>query len=154
MVVKSQNMKNIQNSWLLFLLLLVVVSCKKSNTQDTPTDTTVPAINLVDPTPGKTVLLGAALHLQMELSDNVALKSYKVEISKSLKGLETADWAFTQTWTIPAAPKTFSVNHNEITVPLTVTGKQTTTGNYDLTVTCFDTSNNQTSKTLTIVLSK
>jgi hypothetical protein len=94
------------------------------------------------------------MHLQMDLSDNVELKSYKVVISKSLKGLETSDWAFSQTWTIPAGKKTFAVNHNEILVPLTVTGKQTTVGNYDITITCLDTSNNEASKTLTVVLTK
>jgi hypothetical protein len=137
------------------ILLLITVSCKKNSTQDTPTpDTTVPTISLVDPTPGKILVLGTTLHLQMDLSDNVELKSYKVVISKSLKGLETSDWAFSQTWTIPAGKKTFAVNHNEILVPLTVTGKQTTVGNYDITITCLDTSNNEASKTLTVVLTK
>jgi hypothetical protein len=137
------------------ILLLITVSCKKNSTQDTPTpDTTVPTISLTDPTLGKTLTLGVAMHLQIDLSDNVELKSYKVVISKSLKGLETSDWAFSQTWTIPAGKKTFAVNHNEILVPLTVTGKQTTVGNYDITITCLDTSNNEASKTLTVVLTK
>lgn len=138
-------------------LLLIVVSCKKNSGTDTPVpvpDTTPPTINLVDPVPGKSFVLGSPLHLQMDLSDNVELKLYKVTIGKGLKGLETADWAFSQIWTIPSGKKSFAVNHNEITVPLTVTGKQTTTGNYDIIITCLDTSNNETSKSLTIVLTK
>ena len=141
------------------MLLFVVLACKKSGTTDTPPvvvpDTTVPVIALTDPTAGKSVILGAALHLQMDLSDNVELKSYKVVITKSLKGVSTSDWAYTNTWSIAAGKKTMAVNHNEIVVPLTgAGGNQTTTGNYDVTITCLDTSNNEASKTLSIALTK
>lgn len=146
--------------WLITLLLLFsLFACKKSGTTDTPPvvvpDTTPPVITLTDPTAGKSVVLGAVLHLQMDLSDNVELRSYKVVITKSLKGVTYSDWAFSNTWTIPAGKKTLAVNHNEITVPLTgAGGNQTTTGNYDMTITCLDTSNNESSKTLTIALTK
>lgn len=146
--------------WLIPLMLLFVVfACKKSGTTETPpvvvADTTVPVITLTDPTPGKSYILGAALHLQMDLSDNVELKSYKVVITKSLKGVTYTDWAYTNTWTIPAGKKTLAVNHNEITIPLTGSGgNQTTTGNYDMTITCLDASNNESSKTLAIALTK
>ena len=139
------------------LLLFFVLACKKNSTTEQPVptpDTTVPAISLVDPVAGKNYILGAALHLQMDLSDNVELKSYKITITKSSKGLQTSDWAYDVTTTIPSGKKTLSVNNSDITVPLTVTGNQTTTGNYDLTVTCYDTSSNQTAVTLTISLSK
>ena len=140
------------------MLLMISLSCKKNSTAEPPAptpDTTVPSIVLTDPTPGKTLVLGTALHLQMDLSDNVELKSYKVTIAKSLKGLVTSDWAYSSgTITIAAGKKTLAVNNNDITVPLTVTGNQTTTGNYEMVITCLDTSNNETSKTLTIVLTK
>jgi hypothetical protein len=143
--------------WFLVAILLVFsFACKKSGTvTPVPTpDTTVPTISLVDPTPGKSYILGSPLHLQMDLNDNVELKSYKVTIAKSSKGLQTSDWGFSQTWTIAAGKKTFTVNNSDIIVPLTVTGNQTTTGNYDFTVTCWDTSGNQASTTLTIALTK
>lgn len=144
--------------WLVpFILLIVALSCKKESSSEPPAptpDKTAPTISLVDPVAGKNYVLGTPLHLQMDLADNIELKSYKVVISKSLKGVVTSDWAFTNTWTIAAGKKTLSVNHNEITVPLTVTGNQTTTGNYDLTVTCLDTSGNEATKTLSIALSK
>jgi hypothetical protein len=151
-------MRNI-TKWLLpVMFLLIAVACGKTTTETPPPvvvkDTTVPSIAVVDPTAGKSYVLGAALHLQMDLGDNVELKSYKVVIAKSLKGVVTSDWAFSNTWPIAAGKKTLAVNHNEITVPLTVTGNQTTTGNYDLTITCYDTSNNETSKTVTIALTK
>ena len=150
-------MKNLIKLLVPAILLIVVVSCKKNSTSEPPApvaDKTAPTISLADPVAGKSFILGTPLHLQMDLADNVELKSYKVVITKSLKGVVTSDWTFSNTWTIAAGKKTLSVSHNEITVPLTVTGKPTTTGNYDLTITCLDTSGNQASKTLAIVLTK
>ncbi len=149
-------MRNLSRWSLTVALFLVIVACKKSSSETpAPTkDTTVPTISLVDPTAGKSYVLGSPLHLQMDLTDNVELKSYKVTIAKSSKGLQTTDWGFSQTWIIAAGKKTLAVNQSEIIVPLTVTGNQTTTGNYDFTVICFDTSDNQVSTTLTIALTK
>jgi hypothetical protein len=146
--------------WLIpLLVLLVVYSCKKSGTTDKPPvvvpDTTVPVITLADPTPGKSYVLGTAMHLQMDLNDNVELKSYVVVITKSLKGVGTSDWAYSNTWSIAAGKKTLAVNHSEIVVPLTgAGGNQTTLGNYDMTITCLDSSNNESSKTFSIALTK
>lgn len=141
--------------WILPLLILVIsISCNKSSTIITPPDTTKPVINLIDPTPGKQVVLGTALHLQMGLSDNVELKSYKITIAKSPKGSQTSDWAFSQIWTTAAGNKSYTVNHNEIMIPLTVAGIQTTTGNYDFTVYCTDLAGNEATTTLTIVLAR
>lgn len=152
-------MKN-SSKWLVPLMLFFVVfACKKSSTTVTPPvvvpDTTVPVITLTDPTPGKSYILGAVLHLQMDLSDNVELKWYKVVIIKSLKGVGTSDWSYSNTWTIAVGKKTMAVNHNEIIIPLTGSGgNQTTIGNYDMTITCLDSSNNESSKTLSIALTK
>jgi hypothetical protein len=98
--------------------------------------------------------LGSALYLQIDWSENVELKSYKVVITKSLKRVVTSDWAFSQTWPIAVGKKSFTVNHSEITVPFTVTGNQTTTGNNDLVVTSTDTSGNETSTTVNISIIK
>jgi len=138
------------------VMMFIFFSCGKgsSTPELPPQDTTKPVISLADPTSNKTVTLGSPLHLQMDLSDNVELKSYKVVITKSLKGVVTSDWAFSQTWPIAVGKKTFTVNQSEIIVPLTVTGNQTTTGNYDLAVTCTDTSGNELTTTITIVLNK
>ena len=140
------------------LLLLFVVSCKKGGTTDVPPvvvpDTTKPTISMVDPTPSKIITLGTAIHLQMDLSDNVELKSYKVAISKSLKGVTTSDWAYSNTWTIPAGKKTLAVNHNEILVPLTYTGNQVTLGNYDVLITCEDLAGNSATTSIVVVFSK
>jgi len=147
--------------WLLLAMLLIIsVSCKKSSTTEPPvpvTETTKPVIIVVDPTAGKTYTYGTSgtpLHLQMDLSDNAELKSYRVVINKSLKGLETGDWAFSQTWNISAGKKSLAVNHSEISIPSTITGKQTTTGNYDMTIFCTDVAGNEASVAVSIVLIK
>ena len=150
-------MKNLYKWFFATTLLLVFFGCKKSSTEPPipAKDTTLPTISLIDPTAGKTYVLGSALHLQMDLSDNVELKSYKLDIAKSLKGLVTSEWAYgSGTIAIAAGKKTLAVNQSEIIVPLTVTGNQTATGNYDFTVTCYDTSDNHVSTTLTIALTK
>jgi len=145
-------------NWLrLSIVILSIYSCGKGGSSSDPipvADKTKPVISLIDPTSNKVFILGTPLHLQMDLADNVELKSYKVVITKSLKGVVTSNWAFNQTWQIAAGKKTFTVNQSEIIVPLTVTGNQTTTGNYDLVVTCTDTSGNELTTTITIVLNK
>lgn len=147
----------ISHIWICFCLILVLVSACKKDSDTTPVvvpDTTKPSVVLIDPTSNKVFILGSALHLQMDLSDNIELKSYKVVITKSLKGVVTSDWAFSQTWPIAAGKKTFTVNQSEIIVPLTVTGNQTTTGNYDMVITCTDTSGNESTTTIAIILNK
>ena len=139
------------------LLLLISISCKKNGTTDTPPvvvtpDTTKPVISLVDPTAGLSYALGAAIHLQMDLSDNVELKSYKVVIAKSTKGLQTSDWAYSNTWQLAAGKKSVAINQSEISIPLTFTGNQTTLGNYDLTITCTDLAGNEASTSVLITL--
>lgn len=142
------------------MILMCGASCKKSSTTEPPApvvDTTKPVISVSDPTPGKTYAYGTngtVLHLQMDLSDNTELKSYEVVVNKSLKGLEMADWSFSREWSIASGKKTLAVNHSEITIPALVTGKQTTTGNYDVTIFCSDAAGNKASSTFPIVLSK
>jgi hypothetical protein len=138
------------------LLVLFIVSCKKGGTEPSVVvpDTTNPTISLVDPTASKIITLGTAMHLQMDLSDNVELKSYKVTIAKSLKGVTTSDWAYSNTWTIPVGKKTLAVNHNEILVPATYTGNQVTLGNYDMLITCTDLAGNEATSSVVVVLSK
>ena len=145
--------------WILQILLLILsISCSKSTTTDTPpvttTDTTVPTVSVVDPVPGFTYVLGKPLHLQMNLADNAELKTYRIRVTKNLKGVQTSDWAFDQNWTLPVSSKAVAVNHNEITIPLTVGGNQTTVGNYDFTAYCIDKSGNESSVTFTITLAK
>ncbi|MCL6103533.1 MAG: DUF4625 domain-containing protein [Bacteroidetes bacterium] len=96
----------------LFFILLQVFACKKVDT--TLPDSTKPVINLIDPTNNKVILVGTSLALEMDLSDNKELKSYKVEIHKSLKNVDTSDWIYVNTWSIAAGKTNFKVKHSEI----------------------------------------
>lgn len=132
----------------LFLILLQVSACKKVET--TLPDNSKPVISLIDPTNNKVILLGTSLALEMDLSDNKELKSYKVEIHKSLKNVDTSDWTYVNTWTIAPGKTNFKVKHSEILVPQTFTGKNVTTGNYEMVITCSDTSGNEATTMITI----
>ncbi len=149
-------MKILRLCFIIIILSLLLFSCKKGSNGPEPVvqDTSKPMISLTDPINNKTAIIGSALHLQMELRDNVELKSYKVVITKSLKGVATSDWTFSQTWPITAGKKTYTVIQNEITIPLTVTGNQTTTGNYDLSISCLDTSGNESLISINIIVNK
>jgi len=136
------------------ILVLLLFSCSRGSNgiEETASDTSKPMINIVDPINNKTVILGSKLHLQMDLSDNVELKSYKIVIKKGQKGVATSDWAFSQTWPITSGKKTFSVNQDEIAIPLTVTGNQTTTGNYTMEISCLDSSSNESLLSLSLIV--
>lgn len=148
-------MKKLLDQICILVFILTASSCSKDNGSEGPlADTTKPVISLVDPTNSKIFTLGSSIHLQADLNDNDELKSYKIVIGKSMKGLQTSDWAFSQTWPITPGKKAFNINHNEIIVPLTITGNQTTTGDYYLTITCLDVTGNEGAATLSITLTK
>jgi len=134
----------------LFFILLQVFACKKVDT--TLPDSTKPVISLIDPTNNKVILVGTTLALEMDLSDNKELKSYKVDIHKSLKNVDTSDWTYVNTWTIAAGKTNFKVKHSEIFIPLTFMGKNVTTGNYEMIITCMDTSGNEATTMITIYI--
>mgnify|MGYP001568964648 CR=1 FL=1 len=138
----------------LLFIFLQVSACKKVNTTipDVVPDSTKPVISLIDPTNNKVILLGTSLALELDLSDNKELKSYKVEIHKSLKNVDTSDWTYVNTWTIAPGKTIFKVKHSEILIPFTFTSKNVTTGNYEMVVTCTDTSGNEATTNIIIVL--
>lgn len=140
--------------WCIYLLfiLLQVFACKKVDT--TLPDNTKPVISLIDPTNNKVILLGTSLALEMDLSDNKELKFYKVDIHKSLKNVDTSDWTYVNTWMIASGKTNFKVKHSEIFIPNTFTGKNVTTGNYEMIITCTDTSGNEATISVIVILNK
>lgn len=135
--------------------MMQIAACNKDSNKIIPilaSDTTKPSINLIDPVSNKVFLQGTTLALEMDLSDNKELKSYKVDIHKSLKNVDTADWSYINTWQIAAGKTSFKVKHSEIFIPTTFTGKPVTAGNYEMVVTCSDISGNETMVLITISL--
>lgn len=137
-------MKNVQLFAIALALAAFIYACDK-----TDDDTTKPAIELEEPADGDTMFIGYDAHLEMELSDNVKLKSYKVDIhsafddhghSKSAT-LDVA-WTFTKSWDV-SGMKNAHIHHHEITVPATINGSPIAKGKYHFMVYCTDEAGNE-----------
>lgn len=133
---------------------LLFISCNNGDDGDT----TPPVINLIEPAEGDTLKIGNTngVHLEMELSDNEMLSSYKVDIhndfdghthSKSLKADETTVFSFQKSWDVSGKRNT-TIHHHEIVIPANATP-----GNYHLMVYCTDAAGNETYVARDIVLS-
>jgi hypothetical protein len=124
-------------------------------------DTTKPVINLLEPEDGDTLRIGEepeGIHLDMELSDDVMLKSYKVEIHSNFDGhahevpskseaSETVDFTFNKSWDVSGLKNT-DVHHHEIIVPVNATP-----GKYHMMIYCTDAAGNEAHVARNIVLS-
>ncbi len=136
------------------LSLSLFQSCEKA---DTP-DVTKPVINLIEPAEGDSLLIGDphGVHFEVELSDDVMLKSYKVNIHSNFDGHThsfvvtrdaTTDFSFNKSWDL-TGKKNASIHHHEIIIP-----ENATPGNYHLMVYCTDEAGNESYVARAIVLS-
>jgi len=137
-------MKQISILIMVLAFWAVVSSCEKNDN-----DTTKPVIELHEPADGDTLFIGYGVHLEMDLSDDTGLKSYKIDIhsdfdghghTKSAKDEEA--WTFTRSWDVSGSRNT-RVHHHEIMVPATVNGKPIAEGDYHFTVYCTDVAGNE-----------
>lgn len=146
-----------------YLVCLMAISCATFSSCDKDgesSDTVKPVINLVDPEEGATLRIGDdhGVHFDAELSDDVMLKSYKVDIhpnfdghvhSASLKAASetTVDFTFNKSWDI-SGKKNADIHHHEIKIPANATP-----GNYHLMIYCTDAAGNEAHLARNIVLS-
>jgi hypothetical protein len=113
------------------------ISCKDDG------DTTKPVINLIEPEEDAVLLIGDDVHFEMEVSDDVMLKSYKVNIHPNSDGhthsRETGSgtWEFDQTWDDISGLKNKLIHH-EIAIPA-----EAPEGPYHLMVYCTDAAGNE-----------
>ncbi len=148
-----------KNNILFFLLVsLVTFSLVLSACDDDNADTTPPVINLIAPAEGGYLSIGSSIHFEVELSDDVMLSSYKVEIHDAFDGhghgstqavraeAETTAFTFLKTWEISGQRNT-TIHHHEITIP-----EDATPGDYHLIVYCWDTSGNESYVARNIIL--
>lgn len=135
------------------MLFLTFTSCNKKES-----DTTPPIINLISPTEGAKLEIGNkhGVHLDMELSDNESLSSYKIEIHNNFNGHEhkiskseddTIPFFFQKSWSI-SGQKNAKIHHHEIIIP-----ENATPGNYHLIVYCTDEAGNESHAARNIILS-
>lgn len=130
---------------LVVMIAIGFTSCSKSDDQP---DTEKPQIDLHAPTDGAKIEAGDShgIHFDMEVSDNVGLQSYKVDIhsakghthSMGLRTLDQhADWAFEKTWDL-GGQRNAMIHHHEIVVP-----EDAEPGEYHFVVYVLDVSGNQ-----------
>ena len=126
------------------LMSLTFASCDKEQG-----DTTKPTILLEGPAEGGTLKVGHHVHFEMELTDDVALGSYKVEIhnnfdghshSKATKAHDHKEpFAYNKEWNDIAGKRNAHIHHHEIEIPSDVA-----LGNYHFIVYCSDAAGNET----------
>jgi hypothetical protein len=119
-------------------------------------DTTKPVIDLIEPEEGVALRIGSenGVHLEMDLSDNEMLASYKVEIHNNFDnhghtraGNEAVPFAFEKTWDV-SGKKNVHIHHHEIKIPANAAE-----GNYHLMIYCTDAAGNESYAARNIVLS-
>ncbi len=138
---------------ILAAIALSTTSCSNDNTGDT----TPPVIKLIAPTENGLLEIGDehGVHFDMQLTDNVGLANYKVEIHNNFDGhthsraeesQKTVDFTFNKVWKLEGQKNT-SIHHHEIVIP-----KNATPGKYHMMVYCTDLAGNETHVARNIVL--
>jgi hypothetical protein len=140
---------------LFFAFVLAFAIFSISCTSDVK-DTTKPVIVLHEPAEGDTLFIGHDVHLDVELSDDIKLGSYKVDIHSNFDGhghavkplftktATSADvaWSFSKSWDVSDKRNT-DIHHHEITVPTTINGSPIAAGDYHFSVYVTDQAGNE-----------
>ncbi|MDR0413092.1 MAG: DUF4625 domain-containing protein [Dysgonamonadaceae bacterium] len=120
-------------------------------------DTTKPVIDLAEPEDGEQLLIGDDVHFVMDLSDNEALASYKIEIHNNFDNHEhvragavdeTVAFTFERTYAL-SGQKNVHIHHHDIEIP-----ENATPGDYHLMVYCTDAAGNEAHLAVGVVLSR
>lgn len=150
---------NIYIAALLFLSTLALFSC-----DDADKDTTKPVIVLHEPEEGQVLTIGEDVHFVMDLSDDVMLGSYKINIHNNFDGHghgesravataaseaeeERVAFTFDRPYDV-SGHITKHEHHHDIVIPANAKP-----GNYHLMVYCTDAAGNETHIARNIVLS-
>ncbi len=139
---------------ILVISVFTFFSCDKEDS-----DTIKPVIDLHEPAEGQALLIGSekGVHFEMDLSDDVMLKSYKIDIHNNLdhhshggtraEGEGGVPFVFNRSYDV-SGKKNVHVHHHDIVIP-----EDATPGDYHLMVYCTDAAGNETYITRNIVLS-
>lgn len=147
-------MKTKSNIQFFFILSLVTILSVFTACSDDDGDTTPPVIQLNKPAEGANLMIGSTICLDMELSDDEMLSSYKVEIHNNFDGHEhtraeeaTTAFQFQKSWSV-ADQKNAKIHQHEIEIL-----ENAAPGNYHLMVYCTDAAGNESYVARNIVLS-
>lgn len=145
----------------ILLIVLVTSAVIFSSCEKTDVDSQKPVIRLISPADEEAIKPGSSVHFEAELSDNVSLASYKVNIHGAFDGhthsvvtrAETDVLAFEKTW-IEAdfvklgeqpvkGKKNATLHHHHIQIPENINGKPIKEGHYHFTIYCTDEAGNE-----------
>ncbi|MDO5523358.1 MAG: DUF4625 domain-containing protein [Bacteroidia bacterium] len=136
--------------------IFTFTSCEK-----TVLDNAKPTINLVAPAEGEVIKPGSDIHFDAVLTDDVALKSYKINIHGAFDGHShsaatrtTADAvAFEKTWVEAdfiklgdepvLGKKQANLHHHHMVIPSEIGGKPVKEGHYHFIIYCTDEAGNE-----------
>lgn len=138
---------------ILVISVLTFFSCNKDDS-----DTTKPVIDLHEPAEGQALLIGSekGVHFEMDLSDDVMLKSYKIDIHNNFDhhshGVTRAEgdkipFTFNRSYDV-SGKKNIHIHHHDIVIPANAKP-----GDYHLMVYCTDAAGNETYIARNIILS-
>lgn len=149
-------MKKVLLATVLASSILTFTSCEK-----TPLDNAKPVINLIAPAEGEVIRPGSGIHFDAVLTDDVGLKSYKINIHDALDGhghnaatRATDDGvAFEKTWKeddfikLGEEPvlgkKQANLHHQHMVIPGEIGGKPIEEGHYHFIIYCTDEAGNE-----------
>ncbi len=142
------------------IVSLVIFSWLFTSCDDKDRDTTPPVIDLQSPSEEEALLIGDehGIHLEMDLSDDIMLLSYKIEIHSNFDGHthddhdtrageETVPFHFEESYDV-SGKNAVHIEQDDIRIPANATP-----GEYHLMVYCTDASKNETYVARSIVLS-
>lgn len=138
---------------LLASLTLSIASCKKHENKDTEK----PTITIAEPEEGEYVLVGKSMHLEMDLSDNEALASYKINVHNASDGHShgatrqggsgSKPFFYEKVHEEIAGQRNAHVHTHEVVIPA-----DAKLGKYHLMVYCTDKAGNETYRAIGIEL--
>jgi len=145
-------MKQISVLLIAMAFIAFISSCEKEN------DTTKPVIVLLEPADDDTLFIGHEVHLEMELSDDVKLKSYKVDVHSNLDGhshtksaMADVAWSFSKSWDVSGLRNT-DIHHHEIEVPTTINGSPIAKGDYHFSFFVTDEAGNESKVIVDVIV--
>lgn len=141
------------------VLISLFSGCKKGGGTTPPVpDTTKPTISVINPSAGQSFTAGSTIPFQVTFADNTGLKNYDVSISKVpaggliLKNVPTSvPFSYLKSSTsFSTGVKQQDITITDIAIAANTTSTIVTPGNYNLTINCSDTSDNNASTILVI----
>lgn len=150
--------------------LIISTSLFFNACSDKNIDSEAPVITLNEPKNEDAIKIGdpAGVHSEMELSDNIKLSSYKVNIHSNFdhhshtradeSAVETAAFEYTKVFMEAegeklSTKKNAHIHHHEIIIPATFNGKPIKEGEYHFIVYCTDLAGNESFVVRDVILS-